>query len=268
MEKFGISVTTPEQSQDELFGTDSWAACQLHGKGRPDNITLHLDTEEKDVTSLTIHNSQAQEGCNFDLDVPVAWRNDEWRGLLPYTRERGVDNVDVILVDVTTLHFKHIQVSLLTRKGRFYIMAQRLFQGWVRMKDNNSLFIPSDASHAYPNMDYPELLGEEGLKAMTGLVRENKITESAMPSAATWNPPSLTKQNGWQGGWVLFFNPIINGGRILGEDGTEYFIPGNNLVDVDGSIKMLDPMRGVYFRPKKQEEEADELPMARSCKIA
>lgn len=272
MQAFGIAVHTKEAQGNEATGANHML-CPLNVEGRPESIKLQIQAKGNGITPIAIHGSQPYEysdQLNFELEVPVEWR--QLRGLwVPHTRQAGRDNVDIILID-ESLHFRDIQISLLSRKGRFYIVAQRVYEGWMRIQDDEVRFLPSLPVFAYPGADYRATWKGMGnvLAIMARLVHSILDPMGASlkdPSPATWEPQRVEPLKEWGGGHVLFFNPVTNTGRILGENGVTYHVYGNNLVNVRGNVHMLEPMAPVYFR-RGQQEKGQPFISVRSCKPA
>ncbi|MDO8577268.1 MAG: hypothetical protein Q7R55_00110 [Candidatus Wildermuthbacteria bacterium] len=272
MQAFGIAVLT-EERQEEVLDGGGYRGSSLQVVGHPQTIALRVRARGNGVTPIAIYGSQIceyPEQLDFMLRVPVTWKQ-QGSVWIPNTRERGKDNVDIILVD-SGLHFKDVQVSLLSRKGRFYAVAQVVYEGWMRVVENEVRFIPSNPAYAYPGADYLATWKGMGsvLATMTRVIHgilDTMGTSLEDPTPATWEPQEVAARNGWSKGHVLFFNPITNTGRLLGEDGFIYHVYGNDLVDVEGPIHMLEPMTPVYFRPGVQQEGQAFTPV-RSCRPA
>ncbi len=271
MNAFGIAVLTKERQGGVFSSGRNYVGCQIEMQGRPETITLHIRAKGNGVTPIAVYEAQAPEypgDLNFTLDVPVTWKDQ-----IPHTRLEERDFMNVIMID-GTLRFVDVQISLLSRRGQFYIVAQRVFEGWTRMAANGEIqFIPGDPVFAYPGANYQAIYrGRSGILAtMTRIVDEvlQKMGAGDLDevTASTWKPQEVPELKGWQTGHTLFFCPITNTGRILGADGVFYHIWGNNLVDVKGPVHMLDPMAPVYFRPGIQNQGQTFMPV-RSCKPA
>jgi hypothetical protein len=262
MKALGVTVKTT-QEQGELEMHPGCGNVELFVKGQPKNIQLRIQTDaQSGVTPIAIQGGQPHEyddgAVDFILNVPVTWVE---RGAkqVPRTRQRDVDNVDILFVE-PMLQFRDIQVALVTRGERFFVTIQRVYQGIMRIENEEVRFIPSDPTHAYPGMDYAQTWQNMGhvLSLMTRIVHETiqSLGGEALeiPNPSEWAPKVIPEVTGWQQGWVEFFNPITNNGRILGSDGNEYFVGANALAEVKGPVKLLSPMKGVYFRVGNQEE--------------
>ncbi|MEK7510365.1 MAG: hypothetical protein AAB567_02280 [Patescibacteria group bacterium] len=255
-------IVQTKDNQGDLKMAPGCAITELFVEGRPDHIQLRIKSEVRDgITPMVIFGGQPHEyagEADFTLTIPVRW--EEIRGRwIPQTRQRGVDNADCIMMD-PALHFRDIQVALVTRQERFFITAQHVFQGWVRMVEGKVRFIPSLPEYAYPGMDYAATwkgMGE--FLAVMGRIVEQTVSALGVtletPKPAQWSPPEIPELNGWQRGVVEFFNPITNTGRLISEDGAEYHIGSNALSEVQGPVKLLAPMKGVYFRPGQPPQE-------------
>lgn len=192
----------------------------------------------------------------------------------PHTRQRGKDNVDIVLLlpDGT---FVDLQVSLVTFGGNFWLCIQEIWVGQtVQVPDIQSYQMPFKtvevdgrhyfvapvwAEYAYPGADFLKVMSEMGPKLVRMTVEAGRYL---VPDADGINLPEwrveVEKPAGWpSAGVVLYYNPM-NGARILGSDGEEYFahlrvIPnlhGDNAID-EGSFPILYPMQPVAFRWKE-----------------
>lgn len=272
MKAFGIAVQTEQAQRNQVLLGKHAAVCSLEVRDRPDSVTLRIGAKGNGVSPIAIQAGIPHEYANdlaYDLTVPVSRKivNNVW---VPHTRVQNQDNVDIIVVD-GNLYFEDIQVSLLTRKGRFYIAVQRVYAGWMRIVEDEVHFVPSDSVYAYPGADYRGTWKNMGqvlatMTRVTHAVLETLGGRLPDVASATWQPKEVQKLGGWSRGHLLFFNPITNYGHLLGEDGNKYFVYGNNLVDVRGPVHLLEPMAPVYYRPGQQDE--GKLPSAKSCKPA
>lgn len=260
MKALGVLVeTTHRQGATEM--RPGCAVTEVYVEGRPETMELRIKSEVRNgVTPMVIFGSHPHEYPNeadFVLTVPVTWTEQRGRWS-PKTRQRGVDNADVILMD-PQLHFRDVQVALITRGERLFITAQRIYEGSIRALEGGVNFIPSDPTHAYPGMDYAATwqgMGEV-LSVMGRIVDETTKALGVTldtPEPAKWDPKEIPELNGWKRGTVEFFNPITNTGRLIDGNGIEYHIGSNSLAEVKGPVKLLPPMKGVYFRPGEPQE--------------
>ncbi|MCH7828705.1 hypothetical protein IH982_02430 [Patescibacteria group bacterium] len=273
VDAFGVAVLTKGQ-QGRVFGGPGYRGCSLSVAGRPDVIDIRVRAKGNGITPIAIYGGQPfeyAEDMEFLLQVPVQWKQ-QGNVWVPHTRERGKDNVDIILLD-SNLRFKDVQVSLLSRKGRFYVVVQEVYAGWIRVVEDEVRFVPSNPIYAYPDADYRETWRGMGnvlatmARVVNGVLDTMGGTPLEEPTPAVWEPKEVPNQDGWKRGHVLFFNPITNTGRLLGEDGITYHLFGNDLVGVQGEVHMVAAMAAVYFRPGEQ-KEGQGYPPVRSCKPA
>jgi len=249
--KQGAQVTNPYCARTELFMS-----------GQPSSVQIIIEPVYQNITPLFIFNGKACEYKKFALNVPIVWDSH-----IAMTRQSGRDNVDVIFLN-SELGIQDIQVGVITRKGRFFITAQPVFQGRIRKDgEENMEFIPSLPEYAYPGMDYTKTWGEmsETIKIIAHVASDLSAflgvpLEEVTP--AQWAPPQIPDNKKWYKGTVLYFNAITGTGSILGEDGNRYFVHFSHILGNNTPVPMLYPMSGVYFRPDSTQTKV------RSCKPA
>ena len=267
MKALGVRIGT-KYRQGSIIRGPGYACTELFVKGRPVNIQIHIQANGKGIAPLVIFGGKPHESnstsIGFTLNVPVNWMD-----RVPQTRYPGQDNLDVIFFD-SDLGFSDIQVGLVTRKGRFFLTAQRIFEGWVREGSEEGIsFIPSRPEFAYPGSNYKGTWQEMG-EVLSAIVRITSDVIKVLgappllaPEPAKWIPAQMPEEQRWQRGTVLFFNAITGTGMILGEDEKLHFVHFSKIIEErENPVKMLTPMGGVYFR------ELANLSMVRSCKPA
>jgi cold shock CspA family protein len=266
----GVKIGTKYRQGSTVMGPGH-AYAELLVKGRPFNIPIHIQARSRqEITPLIIFDGKAHQSdstsIGFTLNVPVKWTEG-----VPQTRHPGEDNLDVIFLD-SELRVSDIQVGLVTRKGRFFLTAQRVFEGWARERNEGDMcFIPSRPEFAYPGMDYRETWKDMGevLSVIGGTVSDFARTLGTpldIPEPAFWKPIYTPAPKGWQCGIIEFFNAISGTGRILGEDGVRYFVHFSNILSDNPRepVRILEPMSSVFFRSKKLKNTKG--PAVRSCK--
>lgn len=240
----GVNVQTKE-NQKILPMRPGCAIAQLIGSGRPKEIQLRIGAEpRRGITSFVILGSKLHE-TDFVLTIQVGWRKQECGQWTPWILHRAADNANVILMESSGLHFRNIQVVLFAAPdGQLFIIARQIFRGWVRTISGDTRFIPSRPEYAYPGMDYAKTW-----PCVAGFLSEMAIGKSLpIPNPALWNPNTIPELDGWKRGWTAYFSPIGNTGLLIGEDHAMYRIGPDALRDVPGPIKLLPPMKGLYFQ--------------------
>lgn len=272
MRAFDVAIFSKQTQGEQISVGDYAIMCSLEISGHPKAIALRVQAKGDRVSPIAIQEGVPHEypgQLAFNLTVPVDWRQQD-SILIPHTRRDEWDFVNVLLID-PQLHLMDVQVSLLTRKGQFYIMAQLVYEGWMRIAEDDEVqFIPGASAFAYPGANYSDIWkGRGGILATIARVVHDVLDTVGFGldevTAAKWEPREVVALDGWKLGHVLFFCPITNTGRILGEDGVLYHVWGNNLVNVEGPVHMLEPMAPVYFRPGVQKKGQAFTPV-RSCK--
>lgn len=248
MEFYGVSVEAEDLSEkpgtkEEIAGFASWSEISVPHDRKSIDLMVKAARQEG-IHSFAIFESRPREEKEFLLSVPIRRTKDG-----PMTRQRGVDNVDIILLDPMSRHFRDIQVGVVVRGGRFYLTAQKIWAGWITGSSAEDLrFVPSAPEHAYPGADYASIwrgMGE--VMRFTGALL-NEYGEGPIDIAApSWNPAaSSTPEQGWKTGTVLYFNMITGTGSIL--DGEEKRFVHFSTIWADGRMKVLKPMSGVLFQ--------------------
>jgi hypothetical protein len=192
--------------------------------------------------------------------VPITWK-----GNIPQTRDReqNRDCLDIIIMEPDGW-FVDVEVGIITRRGRFYMTAQRIWEGQVvRTRENGKLvstFVPGRALHAYPGAKFEDVWDQ---LADAVLAKAKETGASDIKSNAfipTWNPPALPETNGggWKAGIVQYFNLVSGTGELVDANGVKYFVHFKNVLPPEGSsethltVPTLTPMSVVLFRPNPE----------------
>ncbi|MDO8474182.1 MAG: hypothetical protein Q7S62_01415 [bacterium] len=231
MEFMGVSVTVEglNESPQEGAGFASWARISAPKQGDPIKLVVTAGEEAFAIFESRPH-TMGQDG--FTLSVPVRWTDNG-----PMTRQKGVDNVDIILLDPNTRHFLDIQVGVVVRGGKFFLTAQKIWQGWIVGSSIEEIqFIPSAPEHAYPGADYASIWRGMG-QVMTfvwSLIKDlGEGPGDVHP--AIWRPIWTPT--------VLYFNMITGTGSIWVHE-SRYFVHFS-VIEGPGPMKVLVPMSAV-----------------------
>ena len=251
MKFMGVKISTDiNQGEMMLLGGATYAQLLVAEGARPKIITLRVSREERPgIIPFSIFESRPgsmDSGTEFVLNVPVYWNNHG----VPITRQKGVDNVDIIVLEPTTKYFLDIQVGLITRGGKFFITAQKIWEGWMKGKTMDDLeFIPAQSEHAYPGSDYSAIwvgMGEVMRFTWELISKTAGPLDKATP--AKWTPRVPTPKTGWVGGTVAYFNMITGTGMVF--EGTQKHFVHFSAIESSNPVKTLPPMAPVEFRVK------------------
>lgn len=242
-----VRVDTPGIAQGEVIERDSVAWCSIDVKGKPSEIKLTIVTD--DSRPLFIKNGSVTRTTPSFLNVPV-----RWQGHVPRTRARGQDNIDVVRIG--SGYFTDIQVSVVTRAGRFYVCCQCVFQGWARFDSSGVCqFKPGSGIHNYEGVDFARSFPAiaEALKPCA--CQEDDLDLSIQNDR--WESPRVEPVEGVRRGEVLFYNAVTGIGFIRDlDDSSKTFVHFSDIVDGGNGTSefpILLPMTGVYFKVKEQE---------------
>jgi len=214
-------------------------------------LAINVAPNNPDAQVFVVRHNQFRDerGMQSLLTVPVKWNGDD-----PKTRERGMDNVDIIIL-LPDGRFIDVQCGVITRRRAFFITAQRVWEGQVvrtRGEANKVTwgFVPTQPIHAYPNATYDGVWSTLAESVMEKAHSIGASDQKSRAKAAAWNPPALASANGggWRAGIVHYFNMITGTGQIEDADGVKYFVHFNNILDPK-TVPMLDAMSTILFRP-------------------
>lgn len=248
----GVRIASTYRARPVLSGeleTCAWTGLDL-GSTMPNMIELRITADATtDVVPYTIFGSKARRlNEPFTLQVPVKWNN-----YVPHTRQRGVDNVDIILMSAAKDgHYVDVQVSLVTRANDFFVCAQEVWAGWTaRTRGGQIAFVPSESRHNYPGSNYAEIW--RGMAAeLERIAREIGVTtrrSRVAGKAPEWAPRWANPETGWIHGVVVYFNAVTGTGIVMDPSGQLYFVHFGNILEHDLSgMVMLDPESPVLFR--------------------
>lgn len=232
---------------------------------RPRSFRLKVDINvyhKADQTVLVVSKGEAidlgvlHRYCT--LEVPVQWKGQP--NEYPFTREKDVDNVDIILLDADG-NFINVQVSLVTCGHDFYVGLQQVYRGHVvRTHGGRFDFVPTDAIHAYPGCNYGEIWQTMSESLASVAKEEEASMQKSRVRPARWQSAyNLPERKGWSQGTVGYYNFVTRFGQILeqvGDDEYEsYFVHFTNLLDEKtgnkpskSTLLVFEPGRPVYFK--------------------
>ncbi|MBI2098623.1 MAG: hypothetical protein HYT49_03140 [Candidatus Wildermuthbacteria bacterium] len=268
MEAYGITIEVdPQIELGKTFGQEEngHVGARLTVSEMPEQVALHIRPPQEGNPIIVFRGGAAEDARQFSLRVPLKWAGEGERRIpsLPdWKEEQNFLNVVLLNPD---LHITDVQISLVIRGGNLYVVAQRVYQGWVRGTDGEMTFIPSQPAYAYPGMDYRAIWKDRGwavalFAALEGLTRSTTLTE---PTPAAWEPESNPADPD-NVATIAYFNAITDSGLAIGDDGEEYQIFGYNLRGVKGAVKILPPLTRVVVDPLPRKEGYSRTPV-RTC---
>ena len=180
--------------------------------------------------------------------VPIGWRVD-----MPHTRTKDADNRDLVFVRPSG-QFIHLQVSVLTRSGRFFLVIQTIYHGQVASTSSQKaarlditgieyagnvvVGVPLSPTFAWPGANYAKNFptAEAVLRFAAEKGASMKLSEvrPAVWAVDPFNRMEQLKEKGWKQGVVLWFNQAIGFGFVLCDDGKPAFAHFSTIVGVDG----------------------------------
>lgn len=187
----------------------------------------------------------------YDLDVPVEWANG-----MPRTRAKNKDNVDIQMI-ATDGKVIDVQVSIVTRGGKFYLCAQELVVGQVgRTIGKKTDFVATKPAFAYHGFSF-DGIWPNMWSGLSKLVDQEKASvQKSRIQASKWQSQELEPKTGWSRGNVLFWNLVTGLGRIQDVETGEVFFVHFSKVLEPATLEMpqktafvtLVPMQGVYYK--------------------
>ena len=201
--------------------------CVLHSHGN----NVITDTTHKGIPPFT---------------VSIGWqKNDMAQKYVPDTRTggkaNGSDHIDMVMLRMDG-SFAHIQISLVTRHGKFWVVVQEIYLGKVLQ---GYAIVPLHPVYAYEGNSYLEMAKELGQKVLERSASHcGSLLVSDHP-VVTWDYdrsieiPETLKRLGWQKAVVKFFNYLEGWGFCVCEDGTECFMHFKYVLDKNGATMVV-----------------------------
>ena len=271
MEAYGITIEVdPEIQMGKAFGQEEngYVGARLQCSGQPETIALHIRPPQEGNPIIVFRGGAAEDARQFSLRVPVKWTGGGERRIpsLPDWKEEQ-NFLNVVLLN-PNLHITDVQISLITRGSDLFVVAQRVYQGWVRSSNGDVNFIPSMSEYAYPGMDYRTIWKDRGwavalFAALEGVVRGKELT---VPTPAKWEPDSNPADPD-NVATIAYYNAITDSGLAIGDDGEEYQLFGRNLRGFKGAVKIPAPLTRVVVDPLPRKEGYSRTPV-RTCRPA
>jgi hypothetical protein len=254
-----VSDKTPE-GKTVLCGAETMSYAPVTCPMRSPSFGLKFKVEEdKDGVAFVVRDDGEEPraiGPEWQtLNVPVQWDDGT-----PKTRFRGLDNRNIVILRPDGW-FVNVEVSLFTRRGKFFLGAQRVYEGQVartRGEKNRVVIklLPRRAIHAYPGSDFTQVWSTFAETLMAKAKAEKASVQKCKAFDPTWRPPAFPKPNGggWIAGVVRYFNLLTGTGELEGPDGMRYFVHFKSLLPAEGSMEVpevptLTPMTIALFRP-------------------
>jgi len=280
-ELFGsVSINTKnfQLGNTEQEGPNTWARVYTDEK-QPETIEMQFITSLKEDVCLLHASAGELEDCT-DHDIPffnvrVDWTEEKGTPI-PHTRQRDRDNFDLVFLLPEGI-FLQLQISLVTRKGDFWVCVQEVWAGQIAelspgeavdasanthpVGERFGMVVPLYAENAYPGADYLKTFKNMGPKVIDFAFENGAFVPLANAVAAQWEPewpeniPENLAKNGWSKAVVLFFNLVTGFGRVLCEDGETCFVHFVTIQDntgvpmvSKGHYPVLQPMSGIYLK--------------------
>ena len=269
----GMGITCREFAfAGESVANGYQAYREIAVSGRPNRVTLVVTVDDMvcgfDLAPWAMRPGQdikfEPAGQRYNLIVPVEWKDVGEGRMAPHTRQRGVDNVDVICRSEKG-KFLDVQVALVTWRGRFYATAQQQYLGQVvRTTGPRPGTRALDIVALDPVNDFPGSMGFEGTWDRMGFLLKDMVgvdmpgQQRSRVETATWQEPKYKPGlGGWKSGVTLYYNLVTGSGRIMDATGNQYFVHAQAAVDVpQGGLPVLEPGKLCWFRLAEPEPGA------------
>lgn len=245
----GIGVVTTSVRGQWLGRIESmagftWAEIKVQQGSRPTSITVDFAINlESGIIPFFCKGGEVidcADGRIPSLIVPVKWRQfGSDRKWAPHTRVQDQDNIDLVLRNQGG-DFIDLQISVVTRGGRFFLSIQELSSGTVVrlleglaatdyrevvVGDGRFITVPLLEEHAYPGADWLRSIMPRSGPAFIAIAAEDKAFLAVTDlEVAEWIDVAYPAEANWVGARVLWFNPLI-GGKVLCADGVTAFVP-------------------------------------------
>jgi len=261
----------------------------LKGTHAPRDLKLDFTAElGEDVVLLHAQGgvvTDVSAGTIPPLPVHVTWKEGARRDSdpVPHARRTDADNCDFVFLRRDG-KFVQVQVSIVTRRGPFFVAVQEVWAGQVVRttmdnaaqlettihtvqgmdgRDYGAFVAPLYDDNAYPGADYLKTFKNMGPKVVEYANVNGMTSPLSSAVVAEWTPatveglPEEMAAAGWKTGIVTFFNAVVNYGFIkCDEDGKDYFLYGDQIVGEDletpvvrnADFPVVEAMKGVVFK--------------------
>jgi cold shock CspA family protein len=261
--------------------------------GKPQALEIQVEVHPNNGTSNSIKvftfaaNPTSYDDAQFITEIPKGTTTVKpfpvtvrWQGDQPQTRLTHRDNFDAIFLNPISGQFILVEMSIVTRNGYFWLMAQELYCGqWIRTTQKRVVtelklqsiphgrypmtVVPLYDANAYPGADFLEQFPEVGQQVAPFVIQLGAFVPYHKCVKAVWTPkpaelPEAMRGKGVILGVTKFFNGVVGYGQLICEDGEPCFVHFSNVVDDRGTpvgsrgqLPMLEPMKYVALRRKQ-----------------
>lgn len=270
MEFFGVSVALLDGPMVSFGNTTIHGNLAISAKIEPRvnriqeiGLAVRIPVLTDGQFALVIRNGKSarlEQEELYMLNVPVRWDDNNGRDVqnpYPRTREKGVDNADILIVDQKG-HMVDIQVSVVVRARTFHVCMQKVMEGQVvRTRKDGKLLatvVPTVAEHNYPEFDYTRIWPEMTDELIHVAMEESAFKQLSRTRQQEWNPPresDIADSFGYWKGVIYYHNPITNSGTVedlLTEQSTFFNYKAVNAKARTGEVVLLQPMQACYFK--------------------
>jgi len=273
---FGALSIGSDKELGDVVGNGPNACSHLYLFSRPSSLRFEINVRAED--GVRILHAKAGEVTDVTVDsvpefeVPINW--DHSAGI-PHTRVKDMDNLDVVFL-AKGGEFVQLQVSLVTRKKRFWVCVQEIYSGQVvrttlakaqeldvtshKVGAHAGLIVPLYAENAYPGADYLKSNPRMGPTVIERAIGWGAVVPMSECVVAEWKPeqfelPEAMAKVGYVKAVVTWFNLVIGYGFVTLESGQSVYVHFNDVVDEkgqriaeEGECPMLQAMRGVAIK--------------------
>lgn len=269
MEFLGVSVALLDGPMVSFGNTTTHGNLAISAKVEPRvnrireiGLAIRVPVLMDGQFALVVRNGKSVrlESEMYLLNVPVRWDDNNGRDVqnpYPRTREKGVDNVDILIVDQKG-HMRDIQISVVVRGRTLHVCMQKVMDGQVvRTRKDGKLLatvVPTIAEHNYPGFDYARIWPEMTDELVHVAMEESAFKQLSRTRQQAWNSPlesGIADSFGYWKGVVYYHNPITNSGEVedlLTGQSTFFNYKAVNAKARTGEVVLLQPMQACYFK--------------------
>jgi hypothetical protein len=263
-----VSIVPQRRKEDKtvLCQANTAAYAHIYCHDDPTTIGMHINIipASSDAKIYAVRDNttivEPHQG-KFPFSVPVEWK----RGA-PKTRKRGMDNVDIHIVERDG-RFVDIQCGVITRDSVFFLTAQQIWEGAVvrtRSADHKVKWdtVATNPIHAFPGANLQAVWSTMAEAFLDRTFEDDRSTPLSRVKVAKWAPPELPTviEDGYQAGIVDYDNMITGTGQIHGADEVKRFFHYSD-IENGGNVPTLTPMTVVLFKDRAPDPGKDRRPI-------
>jgi hypothetical protein len=246
----GLVINTPDGIFDiEPRPSAIWGQARVEGK--PDSVSAQMAGTSTTSGIVLVHALDSQPAtANQNERI---WKFPEsirlpvkWNGRVPQVKSSDLAGDGDAIFLRPDGQFAHLEASIVSFRGKFYVTCQTLFVGYVRKFGERLFVTASRPEYNFPGADYLKMTPVS--QAVVDRAVELGYVCTGTPNVPEWSPaPCPTPSSDDLVGSVAFWNMAAYYGGIVNAEGKMRHFGLRN-TDHDGKFPYFAPGDAVFFR--------------------